>query len=562
MNSKPSLFETRRDQMFPILDASEIERVRRFGTPRSYKSGEVLVSAGETPDGLMIILSGHVDVTEHASSGSGRPIVAYGPGGFHGELAQLSGRPAYVDSRARGAVEVLVMTPDRLRALFVAEAELGERIMRALILRRVGLIEAVTAGPIIVGRAEHGDVLRLQNFLRRNGQPHQILNPETDAQAKVLIDRFHIDPGQLPIVLCPNGRLLRNPGEPELARCIGLVGPIDPDRVYDVIIVGAGPAGLAAAVYAASEGLGVLTLDCRAFGGQAGASSRIENYLGFPTGITGMALMGRAYNQAQKFGVEMAIPDEVVSIDGNDHPGKGRFVLKLSDDERISARSLVIASGARYRRPVVDGLEQFEGTSVHYWASPFEAKLCAGQEVALVGGGNSAGQAVVYLASQVEKVWLLVRGPDLAASMSRYLVDRINGLANVEVLTQTTVSGIEGGFGALDAIRWRTGKAGPEVRRPIRHVFLFIGAEPNTEWLSGSGVALDSKGFILTGADTGANRGLLETSRPGVFAIGDVRSGSVKRVAAAVGEGAQVVAMIHAALAAGAPALPIVRAVS
>ncbi len=561
MTARPSLLETRRDQIFPILEEAEIERVRRFGHRRSYGSGDVLATAGKATDGLMIILSGRVDVVEHSSSGQGHLIVTHTPGSFLGELAELSGRPAFVDARAQGAVEVSVITSDRLRALLVAEAELGERIMRALILRRVALLEAGTVGPIILGRAEQGDVLRLQNFLRRNGQPHQILNPEIDAQAKSLIDRFHIDTGQLPIVLCPNGQLLRNPGENELARCIGLVGPIDPNRVYDVIIVGAGPAGLAAAVYGASEGLAVLVLDCRAFGGQAGASARIENYLGFPTGITGMALMGRAYNQAQKFGVEMAIPDEVVSLDGYDHSGKGRFVLKLSDNERISARALVVASGARYRRPVVDGLEQFEGTSVHYWASPFEAKLCAGQEVALVGGGNSAGQAVVYLASQVDKVRLLVRGPDLAASMSRYLVERIGGLSNVEVLTQTNVTGIEGRCGALEAIRWRTGK-GPEVRRPIRHVFLFIGAEPNTDWLSGSGVALDSKGFILTGPDTGQKRRLLETSRPGVFAIGDVRSGSVKRVAAAVGEGAQVVAMLHAALAAEEPALPLTRAVS
>jgi thioredoxin reductase (NADPH) len=561
MTARPSLLETRRDQISPILEESEIERVRRFGSRRCYNRGEVLATAGKATDGLMIILSGRVDVVEHSSSGPGRLIVTHPPGAFLGELAELSGRPAFVDARAQGAVEVLVITPDRLRALFVAEAELGERIMRALILRRVALLEAGTVGPIIVGRAEQGDVLRLENFLRRNGQPHQILDSETDAQATTLIDRFHIDPGQLPIVLCPNGQLLRNPGETELARCIGLVGPIDPNRVYDAIIVGAGPAGLAAAVYGGSEGLAVLVLDCRAFGGQAGASARIENYLGFPTGITGMALMGRAYNQAQKFGVEMAIPDEVVSLDGYDHSGEGRFVLKLSDNERVSGRALVIASGARYRRPLVDGLEQFEGTSVHYWASPFEAKLCAGQEVALVGGGNSAGQAVVYLASQVAKVWLLVRGPDLAASMSRYLVDRIRGLANVEVLTETTVTGHESRSGALEAVRWRTARA-PEVCRSIRHLFLFIGAEPNTDWLSGSGIALDSKGFILTGSDTGQKRRSLETSRPGVFAIGDVRAGSVKRVAAAVGEGAQVVAMLHAALAAAEPALPLARAVS
>ena len=319
-------------------------------------------------------------------------------------------------------------------------------------------------------------------------------------------------------------------------------------------IVGAGPAGLAAAVYAGSEGLSVLVLDCRAFGGQAGASARIENYLGFPTGISGIALMARAYNQAQKFGVEMAIPDEVIDLDAD--PDRSCFVLKLSNSERACARSIVIASGARYRRLAVDGLEAFEGASVHYWASPLEAKLCAGQEVALVGAGNSAGQAAVYLASQAGKVWLLVRGADLAASMSRYLVDRIAGLANVEVLTQTNVTALEGRDGVLEAIRWRRGASGQDVRRPMQHLFLFIGAEPNTDWLAGSGVALDRKGFVLTGAETGEERRPLETSRRGVFAIGDVRADSVKRVAAAVGEGAQVVATLHAALAATGRELP------
>jgi len=355
----------------------------------------------------------------------------------------------------------------------------------------------------------------------------------------------------LPIVLCPNGQLLHNPGEVELARCIGLVRPIDPDRVYDVAIVGAGPAGLAAAVYGGSEGLSVLVLDCRAFGGQAGASARIENYLGFPTGITGIALMARAYNQAQKFGVEMAIPDEVFALAAPDDTSNGHFSLKLNNGERATARAIVIASGARYRRLAIDGLESFEGASVHYWASPFEAKLCAGQEVAVVGAGNSAGQAVVYLASQAAKVWVLVRSPDLAASMSRYLVDRIGGLANVEMLTQTTVTGLEGRDGLLEAIRWRSA-GDEEVRRSIRHLFLFIGADPNTAWLSGSGISLDAKGFVLTGTNAAPGHHPLETSRPRVFAIGDVRSGSVKRVAAAVGEGAQVVTTLHTALAAAA----------
>jgi thioredoxin reductase (NADPH) len=551
-----SIIDTRRHQMFPVLEATDIERVRRFGKVRAYRAGEALVQVGHVGPGLTIILTGRVDVTQHDESGRRRHIVTHGPGSFMGELAQLAGRPALVDAHAQEEVEALIIAPGELRALLIAEAELGEHVMRALILRRVGLLETGAGGPVIVGRPQNADVLRLEGFLGRNGHPYQRLDAETDAEAKALIERFHVDTGQLPIVLCPGGQLLRNPTESELARCIGLLGPIDPNRLYDVVIVGAGPAGLAGAVYAGSEGLSVLVLDCRAFGGQAGASMRIENYLGFPTGIRGMALMARAYNQAQKFGVEMAIPDEVMELDPSGGAGDGPFVLKLSNSERAMARSIVIATGARYRRLAVDGLEAFEGTSVHYWASPLEAKLCSGQEVALVGAGNSAGQAAVYLASHAAKVWLLVRGPDLAANMSRYLLDRIAGLSNVEVLTQTNVTGLEGRGGVLEAIRWRQ-KSGEDVRRPIAHLFLFIGADPNTAWLAGSGVALDAKGFVLTGGDCNESRNPLETSRRGVFAIGDVRSGSVKRVAAAVGEGAQVVAVLHAALASPASKPPV-----
>lgn len=543
------IIETRGYQMFPILEPSEIERVRRFGEVRSYAAGEAVATVGHVSPGLIIVLSGHVDVTRSDQFGSRAAIVTLGPGAFMGELAQLAGRPALVDAHAQDLVEALVIAPDQLRALLIAEAELGERIMRALILRRVGLLETGAGGPILVGRAQNGDVLRLEGFLRRNGHPSQRIDPETDPGAKALIERFHVDIGELPIVLCPTGQLLRNPSEVELARCIGLVRPIDPNRLYDVAIVGAGPAGLAAAVYAGSEGLSVLVLDCRGFGGQAGASARIENYLGFPTGISGMALMARAYNQAQKFGVEMAIPDEAISLEAAVHAGDEALKIKLSNSEYVSARSIVIATGARYRRLDVDRLETFEGTSVHYWASPIEARLCSGEEVALVGAGNSAGQAAVYLASHAAKVWLLVRGTGLAESMSRYLVDRISGLPNVEVLTGTAVSGLEGHDGILEAIRLRRRGQAEEVRRPLRHLFLFIGADPNTDWLSGSGIELDAKGFILTGTESGAGRHSLETSHHRVYAIGDVRSSSVKRVAAAVGEGAQVVAALHAVLA-------------
>ena len=544
--SRP-IIETRYDQLFPTLDVSELERLRRFGETRSYAAGEALLTAGEVAPGLMVILSGGVAVTQRSVVDPEQPIVTHSTGSFIGELAQLAGRPALVDARATKPVEALVVATRRIPELLVAEAELGERIMRALILRRVGLLQTGISGPVIVGQAGHVDVLRLEGFLSRNGHPHQRLDPDTDSSARALIDRFGVHASELPIVLCPNGRILRNPSDVELAGCIGLVRAIDPTTTYDVAIVGAGPAGLGAAVYGASEGLSVIVLDARAFGGQAGASARIENYLGFPTGISGIALMARAFNQAQKFGAEMAIPDEVVGLGRAKHGGG--YELRLASGERVTARTVVIASGARYRRLDVPNLAAYEGSGVHYWASPLEARLCDGQDVAVVGAGNSAGQAVVYLADRVAKVWLLVRGRRLAASMSSYLVDRIAGLPNVEVLLQTEVSALEGHGGVLEAVRWRHVPSGGEARRPIRHLFLFIGADPNTSWLSGSGVALDAKGFVQTGADVAAGRRALETSRDGVFAVGDVRLGSTKRIASAVGEGAQVIATIHAYLA-------------
>lgn len=538
-----AIIDTRRHQMFPKLEAAEIERIRRFGEISTFAAGDVLVQTGMVSRGLTLILSGKVDVTQHHEGGRRDLIVTHGPGSFMGELSALAGRPALVDVHATEPVEALIIPPEKLRALLIGEAELGERIMRALILRRIGLLETGLGGPVIVGRPSSGDVLRLQGFLRRNGHPHHSLDPETDTEAKALIERFHVDPSQLPIVLCPGGELLRNPSEMELARCIGLVSAVDPNRLYDVAIVGAGPAGLATAVYAASEGLSVAVLDCRAFGGQAGASARIENYLGFPTGITGMALMGRAYNQAQKFGAELSIPIEVKRLAAN---GKG-FALSLSCSETLNARAVVLACGAEYRRLDVANLDDFDA-SVHYWASPLEAKLCAGSEVALVGAGNSAGQAAVYLASHAKKVWMIVRGRDLADSMSRYLVDRIAAQGNIEVLTQTSITALEGRDGLIDTITWRH-KSGDEMRRQIAHLFLLIGAAPNTRWLADSGVATDAKGFILTGADAGNGARPLETSRGGVYAIGDVRLNSVKRVGAAIGEGAQVVAALHGYLA-------------
>ena len=533
--------------MFPVLEPAQIDRLRRFAEPRSFHHGERLVSAGETASAIYIILKGEVVAKQRDDIVKYDPFVTVTPGMFTGEIAQLSGRPALVDLVAVGDVDTLAIPSPHIRDVMVEEAEIGEHMMRALILRRVGLMEQ-GIGPVIVGPAQNADVVRLDGFLTRNGHPHQVFD-ERDECGQYIIERYNIDPHDLPIVLCPGGQLLRNPSENELARCIGMVGTIDSSKRFDVIIVGAGPAGLAAAVYAASEGLCVLALDCRAFGGQAGASARIENYLGFPTGITGRSLMGRAFSQALKFGVEIAIPDEVVRLAPTLDANEAGYTLALANGEQVRSRSVIIASGANYRRLGIDNLADFEGSAVHYWATAVESRLCKDQEVAIVGAGNSAGQAVVYLAGQCKKVWLILRGYSLHASMSRYLIERIAALDNVEILAQTEISALEGKGGVLEAIRWRYRPTGEETRHVIRHLFLFIGAEPNTAWLAESGITLDDKGFVCTGAELRNGHAMLETNLPGVFAIGDVRAGSIKRVAAAVGEGAQVVATLHSYLA-------------
>ena len=545
MANQTPIIETRRLQMFPHLDDHDFARLRRFGEVRTFPDGTAIMKAGEVAPGLAFVLKGKIDVRQGGAASQRQTIVQHGPGSFLGELAQLSDRPALVDATAEGDVQAIVVPGRRLRDVLVQEAELGERIMRALILRRVGLLEAGQTGPILIGPFGTSDMLRLENFLTRNGHPHRSLDSGSDGCAQTLLKQFSVQPEHLPIVLCPGGEILRNPSESELARCIGLLRSIDPDVIYDAAIVGAGPAGLAAAVYAASEGLSTLVLDCRSFGGQAGASSRIENYLGFPTGISGLALMARAYNQAQKFGAEIAIPDEAKLL-AADGPGDARFHLKLGNGETVRARSVVLASGARYRRLDIPNLSDFEGTCVHYWASAVETRLCAGQDVALTGAGNSAGQAVVFLAGKVKKLWMVVRGKNLEATMSQYLVDRIRALPNVEVVTRTEICGFEGNEGSLQKVRLRNRDTGEEEACEIGHVFSFIGADPNTDWLADSGITLDEKGFVITGADNGH---LLATNREGVFAVGDVRCGSVKRVAAAVGEGSTVVSAIHAYLA-------------
>jgi thioredoxin reductase (NADPH) len=545
--SRAGLFP-RFDQMFPALTDKEIARMRAFGSERTFKDGDILFEAGKKSPGMFVILSGHVAITQRDGLGHITPVVEQGPGQFLAELSQLSGRPALVDGHAKQNVSVLIIPSEKLRALLVAEAELGERIMRALILRRVGLIQSGASGPVLIGTPETRGVARLQGFLSRNGYPYHLLDPATDKDAADLVERHSPKPDEFPLVVCPDGSVLRNPQEHDLAYSLGMIGHQTHGKLYDVAVVGAGPAGLSTAVYAASEGLSVAVLDTRAFGGQAGASARIENYFGFPTGISGLALTARAYNQAQKFGAEVMIPVEVKKLEcGRDD---GRFALNLDCGEQVIARSIVIASGARYRHPDIKSLADFEGRGVWYWASPIEAKLCADQEVILVGGGNSAGQAAVFLSAHTKKVRMMIRGEGLAATMSRYLIDRIKATPNIELLTQTEIIELHGAKDTgLQHVRWRNRKSGDEQMIDVRNLFLFVGAEPATAWLHDCGVHLDRNGFVITGAPSKADPdrkvALLETSVRGVFAVGDVRSGSVKRVGGAIGEGAQVVAALH-----------------
>ena len=537
---------TRRDQMYFLLTDAEILRLRRFGEVRHFAAGDFLVHAGETGLGIFVILSGRVNISRRDGLGHDEPVVSYRSHSFVGEVGQLSGRAAFVDAKAVGEVQALVIPPKGLRDLVVAEADLGERIMRALILRRVGLIELGAGGPVLIGPPDNPGIVRLQNFLARNAIPHRVLDPAAEHDADALIACTNPSRSDLPLVLCPDGSVLRNPPEQELAERIGLLTHLDSSKVYDVAVVGAGPAGLATAVYAASEGLSVVVLESRAYGGQAGASSRIENYLGFPTGISGIALAGRAFAQAQKFGADVVIPASVERLDCSRTDG---YALDLSDGDTVLSKTVVIASGAEYRKPHVPGLQEAEGAGVHYWASPVEGSLCQAQEVTLVGGGNSAGQAAVYLSSKASKVWMLVRGPGLEATMSKYLIDRIRAQGNIELMAHTEVRELKvDDSGALSAIAWRNNQTGETTERPMRHLFLFIGADPCTDWMTDCNASIDAKGFVLTGRPARPHEDdplALHTSLNGVFAIGDVRSGSTKRVAAAVGEGAAVVAQIH-----------------
>jgi thioredoxin reductase (NADPH) len=536
-----SIVDTRRDQMFPVLTAEQVADVRRFasGPATRFEPGAMIYAIGDRDSPSWLVLEGSIEVLRRDGLDRETPIVIYKPGQFSGEVNQLAGRGSIATGHAgsRGCT-ALPFDAAHLRALMIGSAEVGEIVMRAFILRRVGLIEEGGAGTVLVGHAGSSGLLRLQGFLTRSGYPNLVLDV-ADEQGRSFVERMGVHEDELPVVVCPSGAVLRNPSEAALSACIGLLPELDPDKLYDVAIVGAGPAGLAAAVYAASEGLSTIVLDGQVIGGQAGASARIENYLGFPTGISGQALAGRAFNQAIKFGAEVAIPLEVEHLACNE----GTKKITVREGPTISSRAVIIASGARYRRPPIENLDAHEGSSVSYWASPIEARLCAGQEIALVGGGNSAGQAVVYLADKVKRLCMIVRR-DLSQTMSRYLVDRIASLPNVAIHVGAEVTALESDVtGGLGAIRWRKLRSGETGLRPASHLFLFTGAEPNAGWAKDC-VATDDKGFVLTGAGSLP----LETSLPGVFAIGDVRAGSTKRVAAAVGEGAAVVAQVHQVL--------------
>ena len=551
-----SLADTRFEQMFPVLDALQLATAKRFASaaPRNFAPGEMVYDVGVRHAPAWLVLDGDLEIVRRDGLHRQSSVVSLAAGQFSGEVSQLAGQGTLASGIAgpQGCT-ALPFDAAHIRALVVGSAEVGEIVMRAFILRRVGLLQEGGVGSLLIGRPGTPDLLRLEGFLSRNAYPYTVLDAASDEAGRAAVERFGVQPDELPLMICPNGAFLKRPTDAEAAMCLGITPELDPKTVYDVAVVGAGPAGLAAAVYGASEGLSVVVLDQRAFGGQAGASARIENYLGFPTGISGQALAGRAFTQAQKFGAEIAIPLEVVNLDCGGAPSKP-FRVDIAGGKAVQARSVVVASGARYRRPAIANLSDFDGAGVSYWASPIEAKLCEGEEVALIGGGNSAGQAVVFLAPKVKRLHLVVRGKGLEANMSRYLIDRIEALPNVELHVGVEVVALDGDrAGGLNAVTFRERATGATHSYPLRHLFLFIGADPNAEWLANC-VAVDGKGFVVTGdgfagGDAGRAPLPLETSMPGVFAIGDVRASSTKRVGAAIGEGAAVVAQIHSVLA-------------
>jgi thioredoxin reductase (NADPH) len=551
--------EAKREIIYSPLKRQDVERLMRFGERRTWHDGEHLSEIGKPTEGLNIMLSGRVEARRRDHLGRPVRIAERGPGHVLGELGHLWGHRAPFEGIARGEVETLLVTPQGLRTLMVTEVDLGTRLLEILMLRRKALAALGLAGPILVAPTSHARLHRLQEFLLRSQYPHSVLDPASNPEAGALVDRHAAGPEDLPLVICPDGTVLKNPGDIALGRYLDVLPNSVRQRGYDVVVVGAGPAGLSTAVYAASEGLSVLVVDSRGFGGQAGASARIENYFGFPIGLSGQDLTSLGFAQAAKFGADFAIPAHAVRLDCR-ATAPGSLGLELDDGRRVSARTVVLASGARYRRPEVAGLATFEGRGVSYWASPIEASYCRGKDVVLVGAGNSAGQAAVFLSGHAARVLVLVRGKGLSESMSRYLVDRIAATPNIQIHTRAELSGLEpDADGDLAFVRWKERDGGAEQRQEVGHVFMFVGADPATDWLRDCDVALDAKGFVRTGPDLSRDDlarsgrrtipGSLETNVPGVFAVGDVRSGSVKRVGGAIGEGAAVVAQLHAYLA-------------
>ncbi len=546
------LNSSRTEQVFPTLTPAQIRRIAAHGQKRATQSGDVLVERGDIAVPFFVVVSGELEVVR--PEGAAETLVAvHHTGQFTGEVSTLSGRRALFRLRAAKVGEVIELDRQRMLALVQTDAELSEILMRAFILRRVELVAAGVGDVVLIGSTHSAGTLRLKEFLMRNGHPYSYIDLEHDAEVQNLLDGFHIAASEIPVVICRGELVLRNPTNQQVADCLGFNESIDQTQMRDLVIIGAGPSGLAAAVYGASEGLDVLMLETSSPGGQAGSSSRIENYLGFPTGISGRELAGRAYTQAEKFGAQMLIA-KGTRLNCDRKP----YVAEVESGARIPARTIVIATGAEYRKPSLENLSRFEGAGVYYGATFVEAQVCSGEEVIVVGGGNSAGQAAVFLAETTKRVHLLVRAAGLADTMSRYLIRRIEETPTIVLRPRTEIVTLEGGD-HLESVRWRNRETGQTDEDNIRHVFVMTGAAPNTRWLDGC-VALDAKGFIKTGPalspeDLSAAHWplarrpyLLETSLPGVFAVGDVRGGSTKRVAAAVGEGSIAISFVHQVL--------------
>ena len=526
----------REAQTFPRLRPEMAARLAGHGVEEQVAQGTPLFERGQRSVDFFFVLEGRIEVYERDHDGVPNVFSELGPGQFTGELDLFNDREILVSARAAADSRVLRVSRADFRRLVSGEPDIGEIILRALILRRVGLIRHGHGGVILVGPGHGGDTLRLQRFLTRNNYPHRVLDTETEASTGAFLECFYITPAELPVVILPGNRLLRNPATPALADALGLTEELQPDQVYDVAVIGAGPAGLASAVYAASEGLDTIVVEGTAPGGQAGTSSKIENYLGFPTGISGQALAGRAQVQAQKFGARLAISRAAVGLDCDGTP----FRLRLDGERAILARAVVVATGARYRKLDVANYARFEGQGIHYAATAMEARLCGGEEVVVVGGGNSAGQAAMFLSRAAGHVHMLVRADGLAATMSDYLVQRILSSPRITLHPRTEITALDGDT-ALRSVTWADRDTGVGETRRVGNVFVMIGAEPNTDWLCGC-LELDGNGFVVTGTATGSP---YATSRPGIYAVGDVRSGSIKRVASSVGEGSVVVAAVH-----------------